>query len=63
MSDNDALDFYAAYAAAAEAVGQIKPPEELTPHEKDQFWVAAAGCLEWNAMTARKKLAAEIGTE
>jgi hypothetical protein len=63
MSENDAPDFDAAYAAAAEAVAAIMPPEELTPDEKDEFWVAAPDILGWKAMAARKELAAEIGTE
>jgi hypothetical protein len=62
MNDNDALDFTAAYDAADDAVGQIKPPEELTPEEKDQFWGAAALSLKMKAKAARKKLAAEIET-
>lgn len=63
MSDTDAADFEAAYAAAAQAIGQLKPPKDLGPAEQDQFWAAAPGYLEMKALDARRELASEIRTE
>ena len=63
MSDNGGLDIDNVYVAAAEAVDHIKPPEGLTPEEQVQFWAAAQGYLDLEAMEARKKLAAEADAE